>query len=81
MPSERMKKMRTREIELRTTTTAYDSSDSDAECPKCGLSYKSVDSDGSVWICCDFCNSWYHLSSTDVCSANIPAKFICTDCK
>ena len=71
MPSER-KKTRTREIELRTTTSACDSSDSDAECPKCGLANKSVDCDGSVWISC---NSWYHLSCTDVCGAKIPAKF------
>jgi hypothetical protein len=74
------KTTRTREIELRTLTIACDSSESDAECPKCGLAYKSDDCDGSVWICCDFCNSWYHLSCTDVCG-EIPAKFTCVDCK
>ena len=80
-PSERKKITRTKEVDVQTSITACDSSDSDAECPNCGLTYKNIDCDGSVWICCDYCNSWYHLSCTDVYGAKIPAKFICTNCK
>ena len=38
--------------------TSNGDGESDAECRKCGLAYRS-DSDGSTWICCDFCNRWY----------------------
>ena len=79
MPSERKKKTRTREIEMRTTTTTCDSSESDAEWPKCGLAYKSVDCDGSVVIVVT--TGIIYDVHTDVCGAKIPAKFTCTDCK
>ena len=36
------------------------SSDSEAQCPKCGLLYGE---DESLWICCDGCNSWYDLKA------------------
>ena len=42
MPSERKKKTRTRKIELRTTTTACNSIESDAECPNVDLHTKAL---------------------------------------
>jgi hypothetical protein len=55
--------------------TSDSDGESDAECKKCGLAYRS-DSDGSTWICCDFCNSWYHWCVLNV-SDELPYEFVC----
>lgn len=36
--------------------------ESDATCPKCGLTYS--ESDGSLWIYCDGCSSWFDFKYT-----------------
>ena len=46
-------------------------------CPTCGLVYGE---DGSTWICCDLCNSWFDLKCTDVDAEHIPQSFFCEDC-
>ena len=38
-------------------------SESDAECPICGLTFLEDDSD-SPWVCCDGCQSWLDFKCT-----------------
>lgn len=51
--------------------------ESEAECPKCGLVYGD---DEATWICCDRCNTWYDVECAGVSENEIPDDYICEDC-
>jgi len=51
--------------------------ESEAECPKCGLVYGN---DEATWICCDRCNTWYDVECAGVSENEIPDDYICEDC-
>ena len=51
--------------------------ESEAECPKCGLNYR----DSQVkWICCDGCNVWIDIDCAGI-SKTIPDHYYCSDCQ
>ena len=53
-------------------------SDSEAECPNCGLVYGD---DESTWIQCDGCGLWWDLKCSGISdSENIPDVFFCATC-
>ena len=55
-------------------------SESDAECPLCGLTFLEDDS-GSPWVCCDGCQSWYDFKCTSLSNPKrLPRKFFCNAC-
>ena len=47
----------------------------DCKCPKCELYI-----DDAYWICCDYCDTWYHINCTDVSQDSIPEIFQCENC-
>ena len=52
-------------------------SDSDAECPVCGLTFLEDDS-GKPWVCCDGCQSWFDFKYTALANPEpVPRKFFC----
>jgi len=51
--------------------------ESEAECPKCGLAYGD---DEATWVCCDRCNTWYDVECAGVSENEIPDDYICEDC-
>ena len=51
-------------------------SDSEAECPECGLLYGE---DDSLWIQCDACGAWWDVNCAGV--SDIPDSFVCRKCK
>ena len=54
------------------------SSESEAECPDCGLVYGE---DESTWIQCDSCGVWRDLVCAGVSSvSDIPEMFCCQNC-
>lgn len=52
-------------------------SESEAECPKCGLVY--CDSD-IMWIHCDSCGTWFDIECAGLTGDEIPDKYYCVDC-
>ena len=59
-----------------------ESSQSDAECPICGLTFYE-DSSQSTWVCCDGCMQWYDFKCTGLKNPNkLPKKYFCNhnDC-
>ena len=59
------------------TEQHHSSSESEAECPKCGLVYGE---DDSLWICCDECSMWFDLKCSGISAHSIPEHFVCDDC-
>ena len=54
------------------------SSESEAECPECGLVYGD---DDSTWINCDGCGVWRDLKCAGILSVgSIPDEFYCHNC-
>ena len=54
--------------------------ESEGECPMCGLVYGEDDDDGSTWIHCDACKAWWDLPCTGVSESDIPDFFSCPNC-
>ena len=54
-----------------------ESSESEAECPKCALIYGETQ---DIWICCNLCETWFDLRCANVSKNNIPEEFYCSDC-
>ena len=54
-----------------------ESSESEAECPKCGLIYGATQ---DIWICCNQCVTWFDLRCAKVSKNDIPEEFYCSDC-
>ena len=60
------------------TSQSESGTESEAECPKCGLVYGE---DNSVWIQCDSCGLWWDLKCSGVDDADdIPDMFNCEKC-
>ena len=58
--------------------TSYDSDQSDAICPKCGISYLG---DSDLWVSCDSCERWFDFRCTTIKSkVYIPDNYYCEDC-
>ena len=56
-------------------------SESDAECPVCGLTFLEDDS-GSPWVCCDGCQSWLDFKCTKLKNPkHLPKRYFCSSCK
>ena len=56
-------------------------SESDAECPICGLTFLEDDSD-SPWVCCDGCQSWLDFKCTRLKTPKrLPKEYFCNSCK
>ena len=55
--------------------TISSESESEAECPKCGLIYG--EDEGMTWICCDRCNTWFDLECAGCYKKDIPDEFVC----
>lgn len=52
--------------------------DSEAECPNCGLVYGD---DESTWIQCDGCGFWWDLKCSGICdSESVPDVYLCATC-
>ena len=45
------------------TLSEQSDSESDAQCPKCGLTFQE-DGSNSVWVCCDGCQAWLDFNCT-----------------
>ena len=45
------------------TLSEQSDSESDAQCPKCGLTFQE-DGSNSVWVCCDGCLAWLDFNCT-----------------
>jgi len=61
---------------LSISTDNDENSDSEAECPKCGLIY----GESSIkWIYCNHCNTWMDISCASVSKSNIPEEYYCSD--
>ena len=58
-------------------TTECDSADEECVCPTCEYMYGQ---DESQWICCDACDTWYHLKCTSVNSSIVPKYYYCEKC-
>ena len=54
--------------------------ESEGECTMCGLVYGKDDDDGSTWIQCDACKTWWDLPCTGVSESDIPDFFSCPNC-
>ena len=60
------------------TSQNESNTESEAECPKCGLVYGE---DDSVWIQCDNCGLWWDMKCSGVSDVeNIPDIFCCETC-
>lgn len=60
------------------TSQNESNTESEAECPKCGLVYGE---DDSVWIQCDNCGLWWDMKCSGVSDVeNIPDIFFCETC-
>ena len=55
----------------------FSDTESEAECPKCGIIYGETE---DKWICCDLCDTWLDLKCADVAETNIPNEYYCSDC-
>ena len=68
------------DLEKMLSGLALDETESDAECPKCGLLY-SADLE-NLWVCCDRCSSWYDFKCTRFRSKrHLPVTYVCDSCK
>ena len=70
-------KMSISELSSKDCEQHHSSSESEAECPKCGLVYEE---DDSLWICCDECSAWFDLKCSGISAHSIPEHFVCDDC-
>ena len=52
-------------------------SESEAECPKCGVVYGESD---SMWIQCNSCDAWFDMKCADLPGDEIPDEYFCVDC-
>ena len=75
----RMKQLN-EQLQSLTTADSGSESESEAECPKCGLVYGCPDDD-EMWVQCDNCGLWWDLTCTELSDEeNIPDTFICARC-
>lgn len=57
--------------------TDSESTESDAQCPVCGITYLGDDSH-SVWVLCDACLSWLDFKCTGLTNpSRLPQKYLC----
>ena len=52
-------------------------SESEAECPKCGLIYGETE---DRWICCDLCDTWIDFDCAGISKGDVPEEYYCSDC-
>ena len=61
-------------------STSHSETESDAQCPKCGLTFQE-DDNNSLWICCDGCDSWFDFRCSGLKSPRkMPLKYFCSTC-
>ena len=70
-------KMSISELSSKDCEQHHSNSESEAECPKCGLVYGE---DDSLWIRCDECSAWFDLKCSGISAHSIPEHFVCDDC-
>ncbi len=58
-------------------TLSEPESTSDAQCPKCGLTFQEDDSN-SIWVCCDRCQAWLDFDCTGLSDPDdLPEVYFC----
>ena len=58
------------------TPSEQSDSESDAQCPKCGLIFQE-DGSNSVWVCCDGCQAWLDFNCTGLPDHDLPEVYYC----
>ena len=56
------------------TLSDQSDSESDAQCPKCGLTFQE-DRSNSIWVCCNNCQAWLDFNCTGLSDPDLPEVY------